>query len=281
MEDLKFKIDTDSCVKCGLCVKDCPNRVINLPENSFPELAPGRSDNCLECQHCLAVCPNGALSILGIDPSQTAAVSKSSWPSAESVSAFVRTRRSTRQFLQENVSPKIIKSILDDLQFVPTARNQRFLEFLVIDDISAMNTFRESLISLSEKAMENGLQSPFVKGVVKYYRRDKVDILFRGAPHIIVVSAQKSQVGGLVDVSLALAYFEFLANSLGLGTCWCGFLSIVAGAVPGVRSLLGVGEENQFYTMYFGLPAIEYSRTVQREGTAKIRYLKNEELKIQ
>jgi nitroreductase len=229
----------------------------------------------------MAVCPNGALSILGVDPKQAVAVSKSNWPSAESVSAFVRTRRSTRQFLPENVSPKIIKSILDDLQFAPTARNQRLLEYSVVDDISAMDTLRESLISLSEKAIENGLQSPFVKGVVKYYRQGKVDILFRGAPHIIVVSAQKSQVGGLVDVSLALAYFEFLANSLGLGTCWCGFLSVAVAAVPGLRSLLGVGEENQFYTMNFGLPAVEYSRSIQREGTAKIRYLKNEELKIQ
>ncbi|MDR1487576.1 MAG: nitroreductase family protein [Deltaproteobacteria bacterium] len=281
MEDLQFKIDEDSCVKCGLCAKDCPNRVINSPKDEFPKLAEGRSGNCLECQHCLAVCPTGSLSIFGVDPKELITVSKSDWPSPESVRAFVRDRRSIRHFKNENVSKPLLDTILSDLQFAPTARNRRFLDFIVIDDIAAMDAFRESMIRLSEKALSGGLESPFVKGVVKYYRRDSVDVLFRGAPHIIVVSAQESQVGGLVDVALTLAYFEFLAATSGIGTCWCGFLPIMAASVPGVRELLGIGPKNHFYALYFGLPAIKYMRIVKREGTATIRRLSAQELSVQ
>ena len=45
-------------------------------------------------------------------------------------------------------------------------------------------------------------------------------MIFRGAPHLLVVSASPESVCPAEDVNLALAYFELMAQSAGLGTVW-------------------------------------------------------------
>ena len=273
MIDLKFKCDPDKCVRCGLCVLDCPNRVICLPQDAEPAVAHGRERQCIGCQHCLAVCPTGSLSILGLDPERSMTVDPALLPTPTAMGALFRSRRSTRSYLRENVPRSLIEAILAELQYAPVGHNDGFREFLLVDDLKAMDALREGLIALSERALAAGLDSPFVRGVVKYYRRDGIDIVFRGAPHLLVVSASSRNTTPDQDVTLALAYFELLAACHGLGTCWCGFLNLVDSQVPGVRELLGLAADDSYYPMYFGLPAVRYRRTVQRDGASRIRRL--------
>jgi nitroreductase len=172
------------------------------------------------------------------------------------------------------VPPAVLDDLLEDLQYAPTGQNLRLLEYLVVDKLETMNHLREKSIVLAERALANGLDSAFIKGLVKYYRRDSVDILFRGAPHLLVISAPaKKQSSPQQDIALALAYFELLAASHGLGTCWCGYVNYVESLVPGIRELLGLNEGDDFYSILFGLPSVKYHRQIQREGTAKIRRL--------
>ena len=207
MESLSLVIDADACDRCGKCVKDCPNTVLTRQKDAPPDVYPGRDSMCMGCQHCLAVCPTGALSILGFKPSPGEVFPEGRLPSPENMRALVRTRRSVRRYKRENVSKELLDSILDDLQYAPTGRNDRFLEYLVVDDVEAMDALREKLIAIMEGALGYGLNSPFVKAMVKYYRRDKTDMVFRGAPHLLVVSARPGQGTPAQDVAIALSYF--------------------------------------------------------------------------
>lgn len=36
MNDLNFTVDKEKCVKCNLCKKDCPARVIESDEYGYP-----------------------------------------------------------------------------------------------------------------------------------------------------------------------------------------------------------------------------------------------------
>ena len=66
---------------------------------------------------------------------------------------------------------------------------------------------------------------------------------------------------------------ELLAQSLGLGTCWCGFLSLVKREVPELlEKTLGIRRTTPFYAMLFGIPAVRYQRTVQRDDEAEIEW---------
>jgi nitroreductase len=212
------------------------------------------------------------LSIFGLNPEDSQPFDYSGLPTPANMRALVRGRRSTRQYLAQNVSPAVLEDLLEDLQYAPTGQNLRFLEYLVVDNLEAMDLLREKSIALAEKALGNGLDSPFIKGMVKIYRRDKVDLLYRGAPHLLVISAPaKKQSSPQQDIALALAYFELLAACRGLGTCWCGYINEVEAVVPGLRELLGLKEGDNFYSVLFGLPKVKYRRLVHREGTAKIR----------
>jgi nitroreductase len=103
------------------------------------------------------------------------------------------------------------------------------------------------------------------------YRKDGKDMLFCGAPHLLIVSPGEKTTCVYEDVALSLAYFELLAQSAGLGTTWCGLLKSVADIIPEVRNLLALAPDAHFYAMMFGKPAVKYARTVQRDSTARIR----------
>ena len=98
-----------------------------------------------------------------------------------------------------------------------------------------------------------------------------MDEIFRGAPHLLVVSAGEKATCAKEDVDLSLAYFELLAQCSGLGTVWCGMLKLVLDAAPELRSCLDLGPETPFYGMLFGYPAVRYARTVQRDDAASVR----------
>jgi hypothetical protein len=70
---------------------------------------------------------------------------------------------------------------------------------------------------------------------------------------------------------LAIANFELLAASAGLGSVWWGFLRFFSSAVPEIKALLGIPEDDILSAALFGYPAIHFARTVQRDDAAVIR----------
>jgi hypothetical protein len=64
----------------------------------------------------------------------------------------------------------------------------------------------------------------FLDNIVPIFLNKGPDIFFRTALHALFVSGPLADIGAPVDVVLALAYFELLAHTAGLGTVWCGLL---------------------------------------------------------
>jgi len=98
-----------------------------------------------------------------------------------------------------------------------------------------------------------------------------VDVILRGAPHVLIVSAPPDVSTAREDLALALAYFELMAQSAGLGTCWCGMLKMVLKTLPDLKALIGVPPGHAYYGMLFGVPAVRHRRTVQRDDAAVVR----------
>lgn len=271
MKDLKLVVDDNACVHCGLCAEDCPGDVL-IVDNDKPKIAIEAINDCIECQHCLAVCPTGALSVFGLDPHKSLALLPEALPTRQQMKLLVRGRRTVRQYRDENVPGEVIDGLLVDLAHAPTGCNDRGLTFLVVDDKAEMQKLREGVVSAVETGIKGGRQLPdFLISAVTSYRRDGADEFFRGAPHLLVVSAADRASCGKHDVIIALAYFELLAQSAGLGTTWCGILDFAAVTTPEIKNILGIEKEAAFYAMMFGYPAVKYARTVQRDSAATVR----------
>ena len=273
---LQFAIDENLCIKCGLCAKDCPVKIINL-EDGYPAIAVEKEERCMQCQHCLAICPTGALSILGNSPADSVPL-KGNLPAPEQLEILMKGRRTVRQYLDENLAPELIQQLLGVARHAPTGVNMDQVRFFVIDNKEALAVFRnEVYAALAEliaagKLPEN--RSRFAD-IAKVWQEKGVDVLFRGAPHLVVTAAPKNGVCSAADCMIAMSYFELYAQCLGVGTVWNGLMNWTLGElVPHLQRRLGIPEDYLLgYVMAFGKPAIKYQRTVNRGG-ADVVYFK-------
>jgi nitroreductase len=111
----------------------------------------------------------------------------------------------------------------------------------------------------------------FYGNFVKLWQEKRVDIIFRDAPHLVIATAPRNAASPLPDCLIALSYFELFAQANGVGTVWNGLAKwALADLLPETLGLLGIPGDHLFgYAMTFGLPAVQYVRTVQH-GPASI-----------
>ncbi len=258
-------IDRERCIGCGLCVSDCLPRVLQMRDGA-PALI--NADACMRCLHCLAICPSGALSIHGRTPEESAPLED--LPSFSSLSRLVKGRRSVRQYRPENVPAPVLKEILDAAAHAPTGVNARRLWVGILDDAASMNAFRAEVYeTISDLAARNAVppspRSTFFVRSAQLWKEKGEDALFRGAPHCLLVGNHKDAPCRDQDPFIYLSYLELLAQSRGVGSCWCGLaywcLKLV---LPDFLPRLGMPESHSFsYVMLLGMPAVRYARTVE------------------
>lgn len=271
---LQFLVDQTKCDHCGLCVDDCPARIITYDDAGVPEVKAAREADCVKCQHCLAICPDGAVSVNGVRPENSRPLTTSTVPTFAQMDQLVRARRSVRQYRPEDVNPNLIQRLLDAAAHAPTGVNARQLTFTVIEARATLARLRTQAFDAIAAATEAGHlveRGEFLAKVVHNWREHGRDVIFRDAPHLIIVSSPPTTPCPQQDVSLTLAYFELLAQTAGLGTVWCGYVKVMLEAFPALKPLFGLAPDHVYYAMLFGHCAVQYARTVQREGSAAIR----------
>ena len=259
-----FVVDESKCIKCGLCVKDCTTGAIIQEENQIPDMK--NPLKCIECQHCFAICPQGAISIMGKKPENSDEVRE---VNSSDILNLIQSRRSTRQYKRENVSKEKLDKLKDMLNYTPTGCNNHKLHFSFIENIDVMDDFRSKvnnkIISLIDK---KPLQF-FIKTINKFSKYKNAflngeDVLFRGAPHLVVVSAPIDAPCPKEDGIIALSYFELYANSLAISTLWCGFMEAVLKILPEFCEYLRIPDGYApIYVMLFGYSDVQYKRTIQ------------------
>lgn len=260
---MEFKVNNEKCIHCGKCINDCMGHALKFDENQIPVFD---ATKCIKCQHCLAICPTGALSICGKNPDESDL--PNNLPEASKVLNLIKTRRSYRHNKYENVDRDLMEKLKNMLNWTPTGVNNHRLHFSFIEDIEVMDDFR----SYTNGKMLRVLTNPALKHLAGKFERYKNaflkghDIIFRGAPHMVVVSSPVDAPCADIDPVIALSYFELYAQSLGIGTCWCGIAYSVIKMFPELCEHLEIPEGYKVgYAMLFGMPDVKYKRATQPE----------------
>ena len=270
---LNFKVDETLCNRCGLCVQDCPSRIIAMDAGALPRIAPDKEPNCIQCQHCLAVCPTAAVGILGRKPADSLPLGSESFPTLDRMERLVRGRRTVRHYCNDNVDPALLRRLLAATANAPSGINRRELTFHLIDDKDAMQRLREKVLAGLDAATNIPARYGYLLEAGRAYREHHNDIIFRTAPHALFISAPPDAPCPNQDVTLAMAYFELLAQSAGLGTVWWGIAQMVFQVLPELKAQIGLPPDHIYYAMLFGTPSVHYPRTVQRDDAAIVRHV--------
>ena len=126
-----------------------------------------------------------------------------------------------------------------------------------------MEWFRREMSRRAKWIVRTGLLKLLYPGFRRYM--DEImrgdDVVFRNAPHMIVVSAPKNAPCREADPWIALSYFDLLAQANGLGTCWGGFAVYAFKWMRCFRRALKIPEDHSVgAVLLFGPPAVSYAR---------------------
>ena len=262
MKELNFTVDKEKCTKCGLCKSDCLVNIIDTDSEGFPQVK--NSSACIGCQHCFAICPTGAISVFGKNTQDSSDCKD--MPNSVQLENLIKMRRSCRQFKQENIDKETLQKLKNILNYAPTGVNYRGLHFTIVDSMDKMSTIKELLYKKLKFILKFVPLSGRLKGFKDAVLADK-DVVFRNAPHMIVVSADKSAPCADIDPVIALSYFEMYAQTLGIGTLWCGFAFKTLPLSKEVMKIINIPKNYKLsYVMLFGYPKVKYQRSVQPES---------------
>jgi nitroreductase len=234
-------------------------------ELNLPVMSENSSKYCIHCLHCIAVCPTGALSINGINAADCP--EKGDLPSPETMANLLRQRRSIRRFKKSELPPEELDALLHILHWTPTGCNDHRLRFFVAgpNEIAKFKTITDRWMKF---LIKSGLMGIFMPRYRRYF--DDIlrgaDAIYRNAPHLIIVMAPKKAPCCVSDQVIALTQFDMMAQSMNIGTCWCGFAEYAFRLHPGLRKMIGCPRNYRIgAAMLFGRPAVEYHRATEPE----------------
>jgi len=272
-------IDSNKCVKCNLCVKVCTKKIIN----PGPEVAGEKNWFCIKCGHCFAVCPSGAVTVM-----ESREFEKTDFPqtriSPDQVMDLVKRRRSVRRYKPEPVSREHLDLIIEAASNAPSAKNIRHLRAYVYTDGDLIRQIARRTPEHYKKLLKifnipgfsfiwqkMGYPAGSLDAYKKDFERlafpqDSSDPVLHDAPTLIAFAAPRKDDMSIADGWIAAQTAILFAESIGVGTCYNGYLSIAANKDKTLKSLMKIpANEHVVSTLTLGYPDIQFKRYVPRK----------------
>lgn len=272
MNIAEFTVNQKECIGCGNCVSICPGGILYVDDLGKANMKPITEfgwNGCWKCEHCLAVCPTAAISILGHQP-EDSLLPENAEVNQKVLDSLIANRHSCRRYLDKNVDKTMIEDMLSRLANAPNGGNKQQVEFTLIDDKEQMQRFRETAYEEMERlAKEEIYPAGFDKAsymqMKGWERTVRPDMLFCGAPHILIPHVPLGSGTPKQDAVIAGTYFELLCASRGLGAVIMTFPLDMLRLMPDIAALLKIPKEHYIPMIIgFGYPQISYRRGVQK-----------------
>jgi nitroreductase len=210
---------------------------------------------------------------------------KTEWTPTEDV---ILKRRSVRNYKKEQVPEFMIKRILEAGRFAPSAGNSQPWKFIVVREpeiIKGLTDTTVKICKLFKALIDYRIPGkrwllPIAKFNIKVKPRDLAPVpfgavsfiadgklgLFHGAPTVILIFKDVRGVSNPdLDCGIAGQNMVLAAHSMGLGTCWVGFVKLAFQYVLKWKKFFGISYPYKFATsIAVGWPVGEPDGMVKR-----------------
>lgn len=277
-------IEASTCIQCERCIKVCPSEV--FVKSKADILGIQNLEYCIKCGHCVAICPTNAVIHDAFPENKIHSFNRKNLPTSDQLMLLLKSRRSRRIFTKEPIPEFLIDQILDAAHRAPTASNSQRVFFKVFTDpkdLQLISDYTMETFSKIARFLNFPLIKPFLKlfapEVSKYvsgfkkmedeYQAGK-DIILRGATAVILIYTSKNQYFGCADANLAYQNGSLMAETLGIGQFYTGFvLSALAQDKKGKLSKL-LGIKGSIHAgMALGVPELQFSKYIDRKDVVR------------
>lgn len=194
----------------------------------------------------------------------------------------IKERRSVRNFENKDIEKEILKEIIQAGKFAPSALNRQPWKFILITN----KDFIQDLSQNVKKELKKILKKRFIKkfsirelkdkDILKHiylFAFSKEDVIFFNAPALIIITTENKL---FYDQSCACCAENIMlaAHSLGLGSCWIGFASIL-GFKKDIIKKIGVPDNYHISAaIALGYPKTKQERaSIRKVGSDIIKWI--------
>lgn len=235
-------IDKNKCKNDGICAMECPIGIIQMDKaTKLPVISDSSERACINCGHCVAVCPYGALSLASMSSEKCLDILDEKYD-ANQIELLLKARRSIRVYKDKIVDRNLIEKVIDVARYAPSGINRQPVNWIVIYDSKKVQHLAGLVIEWMDKLVKE--KSPMAlalrmqNNIDAWKKQD--DRICRKAPHLVIAYGLKDDAMAPQSATIALEYFEIAAKSLGLGTCWAGYVNMAINMYPPANEFVGL-----------------------------------------
>lgn len=267
-------IDLEKCTRCLKCVKDCPARAITIETGEI-------ADSCIHCGHCVAICSEMAVQpdFGDIIPLQQQSVTSSDF---RNLTAGIRTCRS---YQSNEIPDEVLLQLVANMKNYPSASNTRPIQITIVrssEKVKLLNDSTASALIRMFSFITSPLASLFIRLFVpsmdivklKRYKDSFIEqkktndsLICHHAPAVLLFHGPASKTGMLeADANIWATYTSIYANTLGLGTCFNGFIVKAMGKNSKQNPKFGIPKNHAvFASLLIGYPKVKYKNKSSRK----------------
>jgi nitroreductase len=263
----------------------------------------------LGCDHCAAACPTEAIRVAAVDPSladfATFSPDRRWLPHGRFDTAalvnLMGSRRSCRNFKNLPVDANLLEDLVkvgvtapsgsncQPWTFTLLTRRETVLElghrvggfFRKTNRLAAKGWLRALLRALGKPELETYYRQHYdtIREGLDQWDRGERDLLFHGAPAVIVVAADNGASCPAEDALLATGNILLAAHTMGLGTCLIGFAIEAMRRERSILQWLNISDhETPHAVIALGWPDETYQRVAGRKPVV-LRYVEGDPIK--
>jgi len=247
------------------------------------------------CGQCAAVCPTDSIRVEGMEPEDFHPVREHEVEEHQLLS-LMEQRRSIRRYREKQVPRETLDRILEAAHRAPTGTSRRTTGVIVIDNKEKLKEISELIFSLYDgldRALRNPIGRFFVRRkagkrvmgtlqdfvmpgmrwYIRWHREGKSDEILRDCPALMLFHSPFMEPMAEANCAIAAFHAIFLAQVLGVGTCFNDLIPPACNRSPEIRKFLGLPAEREVYSsLTLGYPRYPFRRTIPRR-LAEVRYI--------